>query len=109
MVLVFFLFLQSMRFEMKNIFLVVTILLIVNTGYSQCDGSIPPPPPQGLCECNLDFDPTTCTYVEGLSYQECVEANGCAVPINSNIFFLFASAISLGGYFFYKSHKKNLH
>ena len=112
MVLVFFLFLQSMRFEMKNIFLLL-LLVFISSPVLYADGG--PPPPPG-CECCAGLEGTIGDINTPLGF--CIDkcnnepsGNYCgdAVPINRDILIFLLLGVSLGGYFFYKSHKKNLH
>ena len=90
---------------MKNIFLLL-LFAFLSVNYVNAQGIPPPPTDCETCQEMFDNDAITAEQL-----ATCLQANNCStgIPINSNIFFLFASAISLGGYFFYKSHKKNLH
>lgn len=75
-----------------------------------CPGPQPPPPSGGPCEmCNylMEWNIYTCEYVEGIAYEECVEAN-CPplVPLSLPILILFPFSLLLGGYYLSKNHKK---
>lgn len=94
-----------MKIEMKKFFLFLMFaFLSVQINYGQV-GDGPPIPP-------IDCEACDELQADGLvqEAENCRVANGCTTfSINSSILFLFASAISLGSYFFYKNHKKNLH
>lgn len=106
---------------MKKLQIVLILLLNFQFGFAQiegpepppgtlCEGPQPPPPSGGPCDiCNslLEWNIYTCEYVEGLAYEECVEAN-CAVlaPMSYNVTLLFLAGIFLGLYFVIMKHKK---
>ena len=97
-----------MKIKMKKIFLLLLVAFFsVHFAYADCPPT--PPPDGGPCEeCNslMTWDSTTCEYVSSEAYENCVSEHCPGMPINSNILILFATAIALGGYFFYKNNKK---
>ena len=98
-----------MKIEMKKIFLLLIFaFLSVQFIYADGDGGGPPTPPG--CDCCATLPESQ----KAACISNCLNSGTddyCdeVFPINSNILFLFATAISLGGYFLYKNCKKNLH
>ena len=86
---------------MKKYIILLFLVFSCNIGFSQCEGT-PPPPPECDCEncCHLLGLDADCEYtVKTPEYETCADANNCTtVPIDSAILILILLGVSFGIY-----------
>ncbi|WP_026978544.1 hypothetical protein [Flavobacterium tegetincola] len=81
---------------MKKLFLLILIVFNVTLSHTQC---APPPPPEGDCGCGylMAWDQENCEFdTDTPAYRACLDTEGCAAPIDSNIIILLSLALLLG-------------